>query len=413
MFGDMTEEQLTQFLAHSDTDLVDTTQNGYYIGIMSGTSLDALDLVLCRFLRAVDDEDESEEVLSDNILKIELTATHTAQFDDELRAVLLALCSPDGVNALGELPNYPASLSELEYFGKASTHYADLCAVAVDELLKKANVDAESILAIGVHGQTVRHRPEYAFSLQLIDPNRLAEQTGIATVSDFRRRDMAVGGQGAPLVPAFHQAIFGQFAPCVVLNLGGIANITVLGDTVLGYDTGVANLLMDGFIKRHLDKPYDEHGNWAKSGVVNEALLAELLKHPFLAQVAPKSAGREQFNLDWLDGVLKDFEVLPQDVQATLCEFTAKTVADELIKHDTKWLFVCGGGAYNTHLLSRIQYYLPACEIQNTETVGLSPTWVEATCFAWLARQKLLGQTANLPAVTGASRPVVLGQVCF
>lgn len=376
--------------------------DNYYIGMMSGTSLDALDAVLCDF-----DDD-----------KPRLIATHSKPFSAKLRAILLALCTPNGTAplAVGEFDRF----SELDFWGLASHLYGEFASEIVNELLAKTDLTSDDITAIGCHGQTVRHRPEWRFSLQLFDPNILAERTGIAVVSDFRRRDMAVGGQGAPLVPAFHQAIFGQDemtdnSQTVILNLGGIANTTVLGDNVIGYDTGVANLLMDGWIYRHQGVSYDKHGGWAKSGAVDSALLDKLMTHPFLAQSAPKSTGREAFNMAWLDEMLADTDVEPVDVQATLCEFTALSASREIAKfaktHNT--LYVCGGGAYNAHLLTRLGYHLPNFAIHTTDKVGISPTWVEAVAFAWLARQNMLMQTGNLPAVTGAEKGVVLGVVCF
>lgn len=374
----------------------------YYIGMMSGTSLDALDAVLCDF------DGDTPKII----------ATHSKPFCNKLRGILLALCTPNGTASLavGEFDRF----SELDFWGLASRLYGEFASEIVNELLAKTELTADDITAIGCHGQTVRHRPEWRFSLQLLDPNILAERTGIAVVSDFRRRDMAVGGQGAPLVPAFHQAIFEQGeaandSQTVILNLGGIANITVLGDDVTGYDTGVANLLMDGWIYRHQRVSYDKHGDWAKSGVVDFALLDKLMTHPFLAQSTPKSTGREAFNMAWLDEILIDFDITPVDVQATLCEFTALSASREIAKfaktHNT--LYVCGGGAYNAHLLTRLGYHLPTFTIHTTDKVGINPTWVEAVAFAWLARQNMLMQTGNLPAVTGAEKGVVLGVVCF
>ncbi|UYZ68938.1 anhydro-N-acetylmuramic acid kinase [Moraxella bovis] len=391
-------EQLDELMTTEPMMLADN----YYIGMMSGTSLDALDAVLCNF-----DDD-----------KPRLIATHSKPFPAELRAILLALCTPNGTAplAVGEFDRF----SELDFWGLASRLYGEFASEIVNELLAKTDLTSDDITAIGCHGQTVRHRPEWRFSLQLLDPNILAERTGIAVVSDFRRRDMAVGGQGAPLVPAFHQAIFEQDeitdnSQTMILNLGGIANITVLGDDVIGYDTGVANLLMDGWIYRYQGVGYDKHGDWAKSGAVDSALLDRLMTHPFLMQSAPKSTGRETFNMAWLDEMLADTDVEPVDVQATLCEFTALSAGREIAKfaktHNT--LYVCGGGAYNTHLLTRFGYHLPNFTIHTTDKVGISPTWVEAVAFAWLARQNMLMQTGNLPAVTGAKKGVVLGVVCF
>lgn len=372
---------------------------GYYIGMMSGTSLDALDVVVCQF--------------ND---KPAIVATHSRPFDTRLRQILLALCTPNGTQVLA-IDDYQG-LSELDFWGLASRLYALFASELVDELLHKANLSSDDIIAIGCHGQTVRHRPELGFSLQLLDPNLLAEKTGIAVISDFRRRDMAVGGQGAPLVPAFHQAIFGgndSNTACVILNLGGIANITVLGKNICGYDTGVANLLLDGWANRHLGVPYDKNGDWAKSGAVDFALLDKLMQHPFLALHAPKSTGREAFHLTWLDDILSDFDTAPQDVQATLCEFTALSASREIDKFakNQNTVLVCGGGAYNEHLLSRLADLLPNWQVSTTKTAGISPSWVEALAFAWLARQNILMQSSNLPTVTGAQKSVVLGVACF
>lgn len=382
---------------------------GYYIGMMSGTSLDALDAVICQF-----DEKSAN--------KISVIATHSCPFPPKLRQILLMLCTPNGIDELQD-DDYQG-FSELDFWGYGGVLYAQFAAQVVFKLLKKSPITANDVIAIGCHGQTVRHRPQFGFSLQLLDPNILAEKTGISVVSDFRRRDMAVGGQGAPLVPAFHQAIFGQNQSSddyaqntvqVVLNLGGIANITVLGDAVLGYDTGVANLLLDGWANRHLGTPYDKNGDWAKSGAVSFALLDRLMQHEFLSKSAPKSTGREDFHLAWLDDILIDFDISPQDVQATLCEFTALSASREIDKFTQKHnqLFVCGGGAYNVYLLQRLANLLPDWQVTTTDAKGLSPSWVEACAFAWLARQSILMQAGNLPEITGAASSVVLGQVCF
>lgn len=385
-------------VSQSEPDLSD---NRYFIGMMSGTSLDALDAVLCDFAQD----------------KPAIIATHSTPFDPKLRNLLLALCTPNATAdlACGDFLGF----SELDFWGLASRLYGEFASEVVNDLLKKTHLNAQDITAIGAHGQTVRHRPNWRFSLQLLDPNILSERTGIAVVSDFRRRDMAVGGQGAPLVPAFHQAMFGvkldDDTQTVILNLGGIANITVLGSTVMGYDTGVANLLMDGWIARHQGLSYDKDGSWAKSGQIHTQLLNTLMNHPFLQKSAPKSTGREEFHLDWLDDILSTQTIAPCDVQATLCEFTALSASQEIAKFAKakNTLLVCGGGAYNSHLLSRLAHHLPTFKIQTTDAYGISPTWVEATAFAWLARQTMLMQTGNLPAVTGADKGVVLGVVCF
>ena len=387
----------------------------YVVGMMSGTSLDGLDTVLCQFYEIDDDNDEPVEIL----------ATVSAPFPDDLRAVLLALTQPNGVADLIK-NNRLAFESELDVFGWASVFYAEFAASLVNGLLEKAQVTPDEVMAIGCHGQTVRHRPQWRFSLQLLDPNTLAERTGIAVVSDFRRRDMAVGGQGAPLVPAFHQAMFGQSNKRrVILNLGGIANITVLDgtDNVIGFDTGVANLLIDAWCQRHTEQAYDKNGDWARSGQVIEPLLKALLAHPYFALPAPKSTGREDFNMAWVDSILEqvahqhpNLAYSPADVQATLSELTAVSVAQAIMyttDNVTGELFVCGGGAYNGLILARLQAHLPQWLVTTTADIGLSPLWVEATAFAWLAQQTLINAPSNLPSVTGANKAVVLGQVCF
>ncbi|UNU74238.1 anhydro-N-acetylmuramic acid kinase [Moraxella nasovis] len=386
----------------------------YFIGMMSGTSLDGLDAVLCRF-----DND-----------KPTIINHHSLAFPTDLKSALLALTTPNGVDSYIK-DNGLGFESELDVFGWASVFYGELCSQAVLELLDKSGMTADEIFAIGCHGQTVRHRPHWHFSLQLLDPNVLAERTGIAVVSDFRRRDMAVGGQGAPLTPAFHEAVFNHFDDCpkAVLNLGGIANITVLSDgidEVIGFDTGCANLLLDGWVKRHTGADFDKNGDWAKSGQVIPLLLKQLLTHDFFDKPYPKSTGREEFNLAWLDDELDKFRTshspnyTPQDVQATLVDLTAVSVANALydvagtkVATTKGVLFVCGGGALNDHLMIRLAHHLPHWQVQSSDTLGIAPTLVESTAFAWLARQTMLSKPANLPSVTGANKAVVLGQVCF
>lgn len=381
----------------------------YFIGMMSGTSLDALDAVLCRF-------DERPVVI----------ASHSISFPSNLKAALAALTMPNGVDDYIKQAAVDFE-SELDVFGWASVEYGELAAVVVHELLNKAGVGSESVCAIGCHGQTVRHRPQWRFSLQLLDPNVLTERTNIAVVSDFRRRDMAVNGQGAPLAPAFHEAIFNSDYDDTnhraLLNLGGIANITVLSHgerEVIGFDTGCANLLLDGWIKRHTGADFDKNGNWAKSGQIIMPLLEQLLTHPFFEKPYPKSTGREEFNLAWLDQELEKFNKnynsthTPADVEATLVELTSVSVARALSKIMAFGdLFVCGGGALNGYLMTRLAHNLPTWHIQSTQTLGIPPTLVESLAFAWLAQQTMLSQPNNLPSVTGAKKSVVLGQVCF
>lgn len=407
--------------------------DGLYIGMMSGTSLDGMDAVLCQF----DGEENIQQPLR-------LLASISQDFPPRLREVLLALCQPNGVQELTPTMGEPSS--ELDWFGWASKEYAEFASDVVNNLLQQSNTDVESVLAIGCHGQTVRHRPQMGFSLQLLDANIIAERTGISVVSDFRRRDMAVGGQGAPLVPAFHQALFATpDSTRVLLNLGGIANITVLpananlinanpandandalvnNSPVIGYDTGPANLLLDAWTALHTDKDYDAGGAWAQSGQVVEPLLNQLIEHPFFARTYPKSTGREDFNLAWLQSELQKFDQASAhiryssaDVQATLTELTAMSASMQInmfIKaNENSSVYVCGGGALNDYLITRLQAHLPHCKVETTASLGLNPAWVEAVAFAWLARQTLMGETGNLPAVTGASKGVVLGQVCF
>ena len=404
--------------------------DGLYIGMMSGTSLDGMDAVLCQF----DGEENIQQPLR-------LLASISQDFPPRLREVLLALCQPNGVQELTPTMGEPSS--ELDWFGWASKEYAEFASDVVNNLLQQSNTDSESVLAIGCHGQTVRHRPQMGFSLQLLDANIIAERTGISVVSDFRRRDMAVGGQGAPLVPAFHQALFATpDSTRVLLNLGGIANITVLpananlinanpandalvnNSPVIGYDTGPANLLLDAWTALHTDKDYDAGGAWAQSGQVVEPLLNQLIEHPFFARTYPKSTGREDFNLAWLQSELQKFDQASAhiryssaDVQATLTELTAMSASMQInmfIKaKENSSVYVCGGGALNDYLMTRLQAHLPHCKVETTASLGLNPAWVEAVAFAWLARQTLMGETGNLPAVTGASKGVVLGQVCF
>ncbi len=414
--------------------------DGLYIGMMSGTSLDGMDAVLCQFSSDIGAETDTQQPM-------QLLATVSQDFPPRLREVLLALCQPNGVNAL--IPTVGEPNSELDWFGWASKEYAEFASDVVNTLLQQSNTEIESVLAIGCHGQTVRHRPQMGFSLQLVDANIIAERTGISVVSDFRRRDMAVGGQGAPLVPAFHQALFAvPDSTRVLLNLGGIANITVLPavannlsdsngdsdpnnhsnnqqiDSVVGYDTGPANLLLDAWTALHTDKGYDAGGTWAQSGQVVEPLLNQLLEHPFFARAYPKTTGREDFNLEWIQDELQKFDQASADiryssadVQATLTELTAISACDQINTfintYENSSIYVCGGGALNDYLVTRLQAHLPHCKVETTASLGLDPTWVEAVAFAWLARQNLMGETGNLPAVTGANKGVVLGQVCF
>ncbi|MDP8162299.1 anhydro-N-acetylmuramic acid kinase [Pasteurella skyensis] len=370
-------------------------QPKYYIGVMSGTSLDGVDLALVDF-------STSQPVLK---------ASHFVTMPEELRQSLLTLClkGETSLQQLGELDH------------RLGVLYAD----AINQFLSLNHLKAEQIEAVGCHGQTVWHSPQtaYPFTTQIGDANIIAAKTGITTVADFRRKDMAFGGQGAPLVPAFHQAVFfdSKFAT-VVLNIGGISNISVLipDQAVIGYDTGVGNLLLDAWIGKHFSKSYDKNGEWAKTGQVNQSLLAILLDEPFFKQPPPKSTGREQFNLQWLEQKIANFEqhhtaCLPQDIQRTLVEFTVQSTVQELLKLETKSLpcrlLVCGGGAKNPLIMQGFKELLPQWNVSTTTNCDLDIDYVEAVAFAWLAYQRIHNLPSNMPSVTGATKAVSLGVI--
>ncbi len=280
-------------------------------------------------------------------------------------------------------------------------------------LLRQGKVQASQVRAIGSHGQTVRHQPDavHRFTLQIGDPSIIATGTGIDTVADFRSADMALGGEGAPLTPAFHDWLFrDDFTNRVVLNIGGIANITILrsgDDVVTGFDTGPGNTLLDAWTDKHQDVAFDKEGRWAADGTINEALLRNLLGDPWFAKAAPKSTGFEYFNLDWLAEKLP-LNLAAVDVQATLVDLTAVSIANS-IPAAVSEIFVCGGGAHNAYLLQRIADHLPDRSVATTSAAGLDPDWVEAVAFAWLAMRRINGMPGNIPSVTGASRPAILG----
>ena len=366
--------------------------SGLYIGLMSGTSLDGVDAVL------VDFDGPQAQVLGHC----------SAPLPAPLRAELLALNSPTD--------------NELHRAALAANGLVRVYAEQVHTLLQQCNVKAAAVTAIGAHGQTVRHRPQEfdgtGYTLQLNNPSLLAELCGIAVVADFRSRDVAAGGQGAPLVPPFHQAFFGRpHQSLAVLNIGGISNITVLDPTtvdLLGFDCGPGNALMDGWCATHTGQPFDDAGRWAAQGQVHTGLLARLLDEPFFAKSPPKSTGRDLFNGAWLADKLQGLDaLLPHDVQATLTELTALACARSLLESSSgcKTLVVCGGGALNHHLMARLQAALPHCRVTASPELGLPPLQVEATAFAWLARQTVIGKTASLKSVTGARGARVLGAI--
>ncbi len=364
-----------------------------FLGLISGTSADGIDAALVEF------PDAGAQARG-----LRLLAAHVHPWAPPLRERLVA------IGQGGE----PASLDEL---GHLDVQVGQAFAAAAQALLDAAGVPAPRVDAIGSHGQTVRHRPQgdAPFTLQIGDASVIAERTGIATVADFRRRDVAAGGQGAPLVPAFHAALL--HAPGedrAVLNLGGIGNYTLLPATDLasGFDTGPANALLDAWCLRHTGRPLDADGAFAASGRVDAGLLARLLEEPWFAQPPPRSTGREQFHLDWVQARLRGDEA-PADVQATLLELSAATMADALLRHQpaTTRVITCGGGVHNPRLVQRIAARLPGMAVESSAAHGLDPDYVEAMAFAWLARETLARRPGNLPAVTGARGPRVLGVI--
>jgi anhydro-N-acetylmuramic acid kinase len=371
-----------------------------YIGLMSGTSLDGVDGVIYDFSSPTPT----------------VTAYASAPFPAELRTELLAL------NAMGD--------NELHRAALAANALSRVYAQVVSQLLEKTKLKPTDIRALGAHGQTVRHRPgEFdgtGYTLQLNNPALLAELTQIDVVADFRSRDVAAGGQGAPLVPAFHQEIFasrkeaGRNEAIAVLNIGGISNLSVLGqhEPVLGFDCGPGNALMDYWCHLHTGQLFDADGQWAASGQVNAGLLKQLLAEPFIHKTPPKSTGRDLFNAAWLQQQLQGFAAISaQDVQATLTEFTAVACAQNTIsyagvdKNDSKVLIVCGGGALNGHLMRCLQTALPQCKVVSSVVFGLPPLQVEAAAFAWLARKAMRRETASFKSVTGAQGSRILGAI--
>lgn len=358
---------------------------------MSGTSLDGVDGVLARFPGQ----------------RCDVAHHATAPLPQDLRAELLAL------NTRGD--------DELHRAALAGNALMRCYAGVVAQLLRQSGLPATQIQALGAHGQTVRHRPQAfdgtGYTLQLGNPALLAELTAITVVADLRSRDVAAGGQGAPLVPAFHQRIFGRADRCTaVLNLGGIANLSILATdgAVLGFDCGPANALLDYWCQQHTGAPYDAAGAWAAGGRVLPELLAALMTEPFLAQQPPKSTGRDLFNPSWLAPHLQHAaNASAQDIHATLTEFTAHCCSQDVLRHAAQCplLIVCGGGAYNTYLMQRLQALLPGVRVEGSGSHGLPPQQVEAAAFAWLARECLSCVSANLPAVTGARGPRILGAI--
>ncbi len=357
-----------------------------YLGVMSGTSLDGLDIALIE-----------------QTTRTRLIATRFQEMPAKLKQDLLALCS--------------SGRDELKRAAIAENQWATLAAETVDQLLIEQQLAPQSIRAIGSHGQTIRHEPHLGFTIQIGNPALLAELTGITVVGDFRRRDVAAGGHGAPLVPAFHESIFGNSQRVrAILNIGGFSNLSILypGNPTHGFDCGPGNVLMDAWIQRHKCLAYDRNGDWATTGIVDEDLLTLMLNEDFFKTQGPKSTGRELFNLAWLDRLLAERKDLqPADVQATLLELTARSIAESLIatQLNVEELLVCGGGAHNAALMRRLQVLAPTCEVKSTDSEGVPADWVEAMAFAWLAHCCLEGIPANRPAVTGARGSRILGAI--
>jgi anhydro-N-acetylmuramic acid kinase len=365
-----------------------------YIGLMSGTSVDSIDAAAVEFTNG----------------QFKLLGSYSHSIPAQLKQSILALCHAEN--------------DSVQLYAETDHLLGELFADAALGLMAQLNLTSSKVAAIGSHGQTVRHAPPtpatIAYSQQIGDPNIIAMRTGCPVVADFRRADMALGGHGAPLVPAFHQQLFAhQSKTRVIVNIGGIANITLLpasesqaGEQCIGYDTGPGNMLLDSCAQIHLGTAYDNNGDWAASGTINSQLLHQLKSHPYFSQLGPKSTGRETFNQDWLDQQLRQNEqIASKDIQATLVQLTAESISDQINSLDlaVDEVFVCGGGAFNGALMTQLAAAIPASNVSSTETLGLDPSWVEACAFAWLAKQRIREEVGNLPAVTGASREAILG----
>lgn len=362
----------------------------HYVGLISGTSVDSIDAVVVEL----------------GATQPKLVAHLSAAFPDTVRDNLLRL-------AHGNLPQ------EIDRVGELDIEVGELLAKAALEVIDKAYLKPDQITAIGSHGQTIRHRPrvQRPFTWQVGNASTIAELTGIKTVSDFRRRDMAAGGQGAPLATAFHNAVLRDpREDRAVANIGGIGNLTLLpadpDAKVIGFDTGPGNCLMDEWALRNLGEPYDHLGRWGGLGRCDKKLLEELLSDPWFERPPPKSTGREDFNLDWL---LRHqiMDLAAEDAQATLVHLTAESIARGLrmVPNATERLLVCGGGVHNETLMKTLDQRLPDCDVVSTKDYGVDPDWLEAMCFAWLAKRRLEGQPGNLPSVTGAKHDCLLGVV--
>lgn len=367
-----------------------TSEPELYVGVLSGTSMDGVDCVIVDFSSPLP----------------ALVAFHTEPIPQPLRQSILQLCNDTHVS--------------LQMLGETDVAIGKIFAAGINHLLQENRLDPANIVAIGSHGQTVKHHPfgQDAFTLQIGDPNTICAITGIDVVADFRRKDIAAGGQGAPLAPMFHQEFFGTHASRrAVVNIGGISNVSLLqqGDLpLIGFDTGPGNVLMDTWIGLIQDKPYDHDGNWADSGKVDQQLLDSMMQDPFFKLPAPKSTGRELFNLPWFMGHLDAFSsISDSDVQATLLELTARSIAESIdwAAEQISEIILCGGGAHNRALVRRLQALLQPLPVMTSGNAGLSPDWVEGVAFAWMARKTCRGEPIDGRTVTGASQPCLLGGI--
>lgn len=364
------------------------TSSHLYIGLMSGTSLDGVDAALIDFSNPAP----------------KLIAKHFQAYPDTLLASVKNLCRNNSV--------------QFNDIGLADAQLGIFYAEVIDTLLSTANISAHQVRAIGSHGQTVQHDPSSSipYTIQLGDPTRIVEKTNITVVADFRRRDIAAGGQGAPLVPAFHQSVFhNDYENRAILNIGGISNITFLSsdksDAVIGFDCGPGNTLLDQWCQSHFNQAYDNKGELCKSGTVSSALLHNLLSDRYFQKAYPKSTGPEYFNLDWLARHAETNSCSKLDTLTTLCELSAITIADSLNElPQIARVLVCGGGTHNEFLIQRIKALITV-PLETTTNYGIHPDWVEATAFAWLAKQTIEGKPSNLPSVTGANKAVILGAI--
>ncbi len=357
-------------------------KSNLFIGVMSGTSLDGIDIALCS--------------ICEN--KIETLSAKEYSYDTNIKE--------DVLNAI-------ANKVSLETIGTLHHRLAVMYAKALEEFLTEFHIDSKDIVAIGLHGQTLWHAPNipYPFSLQLGDGSLVAKRLQIDVVNDFRSGDIANGGQGAPLTPAFHKALFDD-KNTAVLNLGGIANITILSDDFIGFDVGVANILCDYWIGKHQNKLFDKDGVWASEGKVHKELLDLLLSDPYFKQLPPKSTGREYFNAAWLEKQLESFSTISAvDVQATLIEFTVQPIIEALKNYKINRLIVCGGGAHNSFLMKKLSQNLDKVAVLKSDDIGINSTFLEAIAFAWLAYKRMNHQAIDLQTITGANKPSILGAI--